>query len=435
MHISLIHPTGNPNSLEAAIAFCEAHLLYEIITTIAFDPNSAMFHYLNLLPKNISKHITDELGRRTWVTPNRVPIRTHSWREIIRILLIKTGLSECLRLRQQQLVDWIYASIDSHVAKHHLQGLSAVYAYEDGAAATFRVAKQQGILCLYDLPIPFYRINRDIQMEEAKNLPELASALQALDEPRWKIERKKQEIQLADHIFVASSFTKKSLLEVGVQKEKISVIPYGAPIEYFQPQTKTDKIFRALFVGRITPGKGVQYLLKAWQELQLYESELLLVGINQFPKNWLSQYQDVFRHIPSIPHALLNQYYSAASVFVFPSLLEGFGLVLLEAMACGIPVITTSNTAGPDILTDGVEGFIIPIRDVEALKEKLEWCYSHPQELAEMGRAARRKAEKLTWSLYRQQLASKVKEILEQKHQMSFALPSDKSMSYKSLLY
>lgn len=412
MRISLIHPTGNPNSREAALALSEGNLLYEVITTIAYDPNTSVSRYLNLLPKNISKRITDELGRRTWVSPNNVQMRTHPWREIIRIALIKTGLSERLGLRQQQLVDWVYAALDDHVAKHHLQGLAAVYAYEDGAASTFHVAKQQSILCLYDLPIPFYRKNQDIQMEEANKFPDLAPALQAVQEPAWKVERKEQEIQLADHIFVASSFTKKSLLDAGVQPEKISVIPYGAPIEYFRPQTKTDKLFRALFVGRVAPGKGVHYLLKAWQELQLSAAELLLVGINEFPKNWLSQYRDIFRYVPSVPHASLNQYYSSANVLVFPSLLEGFGLVLLEAMACGIPVITTNNTAGPDIITDGVEGFVVPIRDVEALKEKLEWCYCHPQQLAEMGRTARRKAEQLTWEQYRYQLATRVQEIL-----------------------
>jgi glycosyltransferase involved in cell wall biosynthesis len=236
--------------------------------------------------------------------------------------------------------------------------------------------------------------------------------LQAIREPAGKIERKEQEIQLADHIFVASSNTSRSLLNIGVNPTKISVIPYGAPIEYFHPQLKTDKLFRAIFVGALRPLKGVQYLLQAWKKLKLPNAELLLVGGNGFPSGWLEQYQDIVRYVPCVPHALLNQYYSAANVLVFPSLVEGFGLVLLEAMACGIPVITTPNTAGPDILTDGVEGFIVPIRDVEALKEKLEWCYSHPQELAQMGKAARRKAEQLTWERYRQQLASQVQELL-----------------------
>jgi alpha-maltose-1-phosphate synthase len=412
MRISLIHPTGNPNSREAALALSEANLLYEVITTIAYDPNNSISRYLNFLPKNISKRVTDELGRRTWVAPNGVFMRTHPWREIMRMALVKTALSRRLGLGYQGLIDWVYASLDGHVAKHHIQGLDAVYAYEDGAATTFDAAKQRGIACLYDLPTLFYRMSRDIQAEEAHRFPELASTLLAIQEPTWKIDRKEQEIQLADHIFVASSTTKKSLLDVGVQSEKISVIPYGAPIDYFQPQAKTDNLFRALFVGNVGPAKGVQYLLQAWQELQLPEAELLLVGMNLFPENWLSRYSDIFRYVPSVPHASLNQYYSAANVLVFPSLVEGFGLVLLEAMACGIPVITTTNTAGPDILTDGVEGFIVPIRDVEALKEKLEWCYRHPHSLAEMGRAARRKAEQLTWGLYRQKLTTRVQEIL-----------------------
>ena len=134
-------------------------------------------------------------------------------------------------------------------------------------------------------------------------------------------------------------------------------------------------------------------------------------GRSAAPSFWSAGYRNCFKYVPPVPHNLLNQYYGQGSVFVFPSLAEGFGLVLLEAMACGIPVITTPNTAGPDILTDGVEGFIVPIRDVEALKAKLEWCYEHPQELAEMGLAARRRAEELTWGRYRSTLVGRVQEL------------------------
>ncbi len=409
--ISLIHPTGNPYSRNCAIALWEAGLLQEVITTIAYEPEGSLSSYLNLLPKKIRNRITQELGRRTWGPPTDVLMRTHPWREALRLALVKTGLSHRFSLNYQGLVDWVYASLDHHVASHHLQGLDAVYAYEDGAATTFCAAKKQGILCLYDLPIVFYRTSREIQIQEAERFPDLAPALQAAQEPAWKIERKEQEIQLADHIFVPSSFVQNSLLEVGAKPETITVIPFGAPIDYFHPQPKVDNLFRALFVGRVGPRKGIHYLLQAWQELQLPDTELLLVGINEFPEGWLNQYRDIFRYVPSVPHNLLNEYYNAANVLVFPSLVEGFGLVLLEAMACGIPVISTPHTAAPDILTDGLEGFIIPVRDVEALKEKLEWCVGHPQELAQMGQAARRKAEQLTWSLYRQRLARRVHEI------------------------
>jgi starch synthase len=77
----------------------------------------------------------------------------------------------------------------------------------------------------------------------------------------------------------------------------------------------------------------------------------------------------------------------------------------------GFPSLLRLMLGGSDIVTDGVEGFIVPVRDVEALKEKLEWCYRHPQELAQMGQAARQKAEQLTWDLYRQRLARRVQEL------------------------
>ena len=408
----LVQGTANSNSLNAAISLSEFGLLHEVVTTIAYDSNGNIANCIKKLPQVISKRIEAELKRRTWDLPQDGLIRTHVVNELLRLALVRSRLSNFIGLNSRKLIDWVYLSLDNHTAKHHLNNIDAVYGYEDGVANTFEIAKKKGIICLYDLPIMFYHMSRNIQAQEAEFFPELSNSLISANEPSWKIERKEKEIQLADHIFVASSITRKSLLDLGISSKKISVIPYGAPIQYFQPQPKMDRQFRALFVGRLSPRKGVHYLLQAWQELKLPGAELLFVGSNLFPDGWLDRYGEQFRHVSSVPHFSLNQYYSSSSVLVFPSLVEGFGLVLTEAMACGIPVITTPNTAGPDIITDGVEGFIIPIRDVEALKEKLEWCYEHPEELAQMGKAARTKAEQLTWDLYRQRLANQVSKIL-----------------------
>jgi glycosyltransferase involved in cell wall biosynthesis len=92
-------------------------------------------------------------------------------------------------------------------------------------------------------------------------------------------------------------------------------------------------------------------------------------------------------------HEELPELYNRASVVVFPSLNDGFGLVILEAMACRVPVIATENTGGPDVIRDGVDGFIIPIRDVEALKERLLWLYEHRDACREMGVNARKRVE------------------------------------------
>lgn len=412
MKVSLVHPTGNPNVREAALALAEVNLLKEIVTAIATSPDLEESFYLKLIPKKLKNILVYELGRRTWIPPENVTIKTYPYEEIIRLILAKTGLSNRLGLGATGPISWVYARLDKHFANNHLQDLDAVYCYEDGAAITFEKAKKKGILCLYDLPILFYETSVKIQQEEAELFPELAECLGSAKEPQWKLERKQKEIELADQIFVASSITKQSLLNAGVNAEKINVIPYGSPLDYFSAQTKQDSKFRAIFVGRIGARKGVHYLLQSWQKLKLVNAELLLVGVNEFPPNYLEKYAECCTHISSVPHKELNQYYSSANVLVFPSLVEGFGLVLLEAMTCGIPIIATYNTAAPDLITDGVEGFLIDIRDENALQEKLEWCYQNPEQLKLMGKAARLKAEKLTWSLYREKLGNKIISIL-----------------------
>ena len=89
-----------------------------------------------------------------------------------------------------------------------------------------------------------------------------------------------------------------------------------------------------------------------------------------------------------------------ADVFVFPSLFEGFGLVLLEAMASGLPVITTQNTGGPDLIQEGKEGFIIPAGSVEALRGKIRWMIDNRERAAEIGRKAHARAKEMTWGSY-----------------------------------
>ena len=103
---------------------------------------------------------------------------------------------------------------------------------------------------------------------------------------------------------------------------------------------------------------------------------------------------------------------SGQDVLVFPSLFEGFGLVILEAMAQGMPVITTSHTAGPDLIEEGVDGFIVPIRSADAIAEKLCLLARDPDRLSAMQQAARRKAQSHSWESYRQRLVQVAREVM-----------------------
>jgi len=418
--LSLVHHGNAGNVRQAAEAFLDINLLDQVITTLAYNPNSKIWDGIDLLPVKFQYLLRKELSKRTWILPQK-NISLYPWYEILRLLVFRIQANKFLNvfgITNELIVDLGFLILDHQVAQSHLKNIRAIYSYEDIAAKTFEVAKRQNILCLYDLPIPYFQTIKQIMQEEATLFPCLEESIPSIREPSWKIQRKQREVELADHIFVASSVTKKSLTKVGINPESISVISYGAPTEIFQPQPKSDECFRVLFAGKISPLKGVHYLLAAWQKIQSQKTfknaELVFIGQDQFPQGWLKEnYVDTYTHIPSISHFYLNQHYSQASVFVLPSLVDGFGLVILEAMSCGIPVIMTVNTGASDVITNGVEGFIIPIRDINAIKEKLEWCYSHPTELAKMGIAARNRAEQLNWQRYRQKLAMIIKEKLE----------------------
>jgi len=123
-----------------------------------------------------------------------------------------------------------------------------------------------------------------------------------------------------------------------------------------------------------------------------------------------NEFRHLFVHIPHSPQRKLPQFYGDADVFVFPTLLEGLGLVVLEAMASGLPVITTAR--GPDeVVRDGIDGFVVPIRDADAIAERLRILQCNPDLRAEMGRRARERAMEFSWDAYTDRVLTAMREV------------------------
>jgi len=223
-----------------------------------------------------------------------------------------------------------------------------------------------------------------------------------------------KEFEIADFIMVPSQFVYKTMITEGIPSSKIKIIPYGVNTEQFKFQAKKDNVFRIIFVGPLRIGKGIQYLLKAYKELNLKNSELLLIGRDS-PEmtNILKEYDGNYKYISVVPHKFINDYYSNSSVFVLPSLVEGSALVIYEAMACGIPVIVTENCGS--VVRNGKDGFVIPIRDTQALKEKLLFFYENESSRLEMGNSARKQAETYSWEKYQKELIKTLNDIMSLK--------------------
>jgi glycosyltransferase involved in cell wall biosynthesis len=276
-------------------------------------------------------------------------------------------------------------------------GTTAVYAYEDGALWTFARAAKQGIARVWDLPLPHYRVIEDLFRDESLRWPG-AMAGPPHAEPDWKRQRKDGELALATKVVVASAFTRSSLDRLDLEVP-VAVVPYGFPVDEFAPKPSPPAgIFTVLAVGTHDLRKGTPYLLEAWRRAALPEAELHLVGPMRLAKSFVDRYAGLFRHWPHVPRAELGARYAAADVLAFPTLGDGFGVVIQEAMCSATPVITTPCGGGPECITSGVNGWVIPPRDIDALIDRLRFCASHRDDLSAMGRAARVRAEQWTWS-------------------------------------
>lgn len=159
--------------------------------------------------------------------------------------------------------------------------------------------------------------------------------------------------------------------------------------------------------------KGISYLLEAFDEIDPDVAELTVVGNYNENDADTAPYKKRVRFTGNILHAAVADELRRADVFVFASLGEGLSLSTLEAAACGLPLIVTENSGVNDEMTDGVEGFVIPIQSKEAIKKKVLWFIEHPDQIKGMGEAARKFALKFTWESYYERMG-KVFAMIEQ---------------------
>ena len=228
------------------------------------------------------------------------------------------------------------------------------------------------------------------------------------------VERELGEYEICDLVAVPSEFVRRTFVEKGVPDKKLVKLPFGVELELFRPAPKEDRVFRVIYVGNITLRKGLPYLLEAIAAPGLPPLELWLIGgVDPDVRPFLAKYRDRYRHLGTIPRPELYRYYSQGSVFVIASIEEGLALVQAQAMACGLPVIATTNTGAEDLFSDGVEGFIVPIRSPEAIREKIVFLYEHPEERNRMAEAARLRVGSLRgWGRYGELAAASYRERL-----------------------
>lgn len=293
----------------------------------------------------------------------------------------------------------LYVLFENWSAKQ-LSGSTDVYVgWSAFSERGLKVTKQNGGVSVLERGSSHIEIQTQLLMDEYKQHVRGRSVV--VTHPKV-IQKELREYELADFISVPSSFVKRSFLEKGFPPDKIVQNPYGVSLSEFNPGVKVDDVFRVIYVGQMSLRKGVHYLIKAFSELQLPNSELILIGgMTDHLKPFLSGSHSQIKYLGIKVQSELIHYYQQASVFAICSIEEGMAMVQAQAMACGLPILCTTHTGGEDLISEGKEGFIVPIRDVEAIKEKLSWFYFNQEETYRMGRAAHEKiVSGYTWDDY-----------------------------------
>lgn len=297
-----------------------------------------------------------------------------------------------------RLQTWAHRSFDRAAARklETVRDVQAVHAFEGSALATFARARALGKTTILDVPSAYERLL-------AVDLTVQADA----DDPT----RIRAERSLADYVVVPSAFVADCLVEHGVSPERIRQVPYGVDTGRFRPSNRLNGTFRVLFVGLVTARKGVTVILDAWRQLSLPRAELVFVGQMALSAGERKDIPDDCKLVGQVPKLEVHKWFASADAFAFPSYCEGSALVTYEAMAAGLPVVTTPQAGS--VVRDGIDGFVIPPGDPTLLAERLAALYVDRELGLELGRSARERVQKgYTWHHYHARIADLYASIL-----------------------
>jgi glycosyltransferase involved in cell wall biosynthesis len=412
--IILAHP-GRQHSFRVAKALKEKGWLFKYITTVYNKNDSLIFKVSNLFLRG------DNLRRAKnrkceALNDDDVKLFNEFWGYVILLLLridknrkIYTWFNKIMR-------DSFGRKVAKYAIKHKVD---AVICYDTNSKECFRILKKKApqIKRIMDNAHPARNYLHKIYNDKIDTAGKFVKTYEA----SGYIMNSKisdyfgDEISLADFHIVASSFSKNALLYNNVDESKIIKVPYGVNFERFNLSDKNyDSHLKVLFVGEINQRKGIAQILKVAKLLSDNTNiEFYLIGLGREYHSYLyDEYEHYVNFLGHVSFDELLKNFRDNHIFIFPTMGEGFGLVILEALASGLPVIASYNCVGPDLIQNGYNGFLIEAGDTEALKEKILWFYNHSDKISEMSQNARDTALNFSWEQYEKKLISALTEKL-----------------------
>jgi glycosyltransferase involved in cell wall biosynthesis len=407
MSVLISHPSVAPFVQQAARALFEMGELDRFITSLRYDPQSGAQRTMCAVSRAMGLPLEARLRRRTITEIPLAKVESHPWGELARLLSTRFD-------RSGRLTDLVWerteAAFDRLVARSVPPDHRAVYGFEYSSRATFARARELGAQVIYDMPAPEPRFVQKLLEAEIARFPELNTALHrhtaAREEERTA--RRRAEWDAASLVIAASRFTRDSFGSAGLDISKVRVVPYGAPPPHAGESqvTASRGPLRLIWAGTFSIRKGAHHLLEAWRRGGFARhARLQVFGSQGLPESLLRPAPEGVEFAGPISRDRLLEQFEVSDALIFPTLCDGFGMVITEAWSRGLPVITTNCAGAADLLQPDQNGLLIRAGDPAAIASALDWCLSHRGELREMRGPALATAKNWQWSDYRLKLA------------------------------
>jgi len=389
MKITVSSPDLRPSLIGPLQGLAAAGALDRVLTTLAFardgralalagrwSPRSAALLRRRIIPEGLESLV------------DCIPLGE--------VLMQASGRLKLGDRAQHRVWMWAEPYFDRKVAERIAGKPCILYGHEHASLASFESVRRAGGRCV------LRQVNAHFQFLDAI-LDDEHRRFGAPDAPGWRAvfdsraqvnARKAAEYDLADLIVANSQFVRRTFIDAGIPGDRVVVAPTGCPAPQPESPGPTTRRRLVLCAGHVSLRKGTLYLIEAWRRLRLTPSdaELVLAGRVMLPARLLANLPPGVTVAGPISAPDLDRLYREAALFVLPTLCEGLAHVIPEALAHGLPILTTPNSGADDFIAQGENGWIVPVRDPDALAGRIMWALDHPENLSEMREAARRTA-------------------------------------------